>query len=482
MKKHFRVIVVGLSLGVLLFAAFILAVNLYVQSMGIQNRLRTALSQSVGMQVGVFRTTFSPWGGFRLDQIKIASDIPQARFDFLKAECLEVRCEFVPLLQGRIVIRRIALDAPDLVFQKNARGQFRLPRHTTPIVAATPGLVTPYPEMPEAMHTPVVSKSAPAPSAAPEVAAAKAPLPAADIRKILLRDGTFRFLAQDGSEVVRLEAVRCSLNARPGPNNFVGVLEIKKIVLLNRWEITNLEAAVTVENQKIHIQKLEADMGGGRLEGGADADLAASGQPYTAHFRLSKGELGKFFPADSDLARELIGMVHARLEYEGFATEEDKNKGHAELKISHAKVMHFPLIEIISQLVRTEEFKNLNIKKTEIKADITGSHIQITPSYLESDHVKITCSGPIDSLQKLDLNAQLLLDENLFKKLPSEARENFVKKIDTNQQALDFVINGTISEPSSNFVNRLIGDKLQKKFKNFLGTSESPTPKPTPRK
>ncbi len=482
MKKHFRVIVVGLSLGVLLFAAFILVVNLYVQSMGIQNRLRTQLSQAVGMQVGVFRTTFSPWGGFRLDQIKIVSDIPQSRFDFLKAECLEVRCEFVPLLQGRIVIRRIALDAPDFVFQKNARGQFRLPRHATSIIAAPSGLVTPRPLLPEAVHTPVVSRSEPAPPPAPGVVAAKAPLPAADIRKILLRDGTFRFLAQDGGELVRLQAVRCSLNARTGPNTFVGVLEIKKIVLLNRWEITNLEAAVTVENQKIHVLKLEADMGGGRLEGGADADLAAGGQPYTAHFRLSKGELGKFFPADSDLARELIGMVHARLEYEGFATQEDKNKGHAELKISHAKITHLPILELISQLVRSEEFRNLNIRKTEIKADITGPLIQITPSYLESDHVKITCSGPIDTQQKLNLNAQLLLDENLFKKLPSEARENFVKKTDTNQQALDFVINGTISEPGSNFVNRLIGDKLQKKFKNFLGNSESSTPKPMLRK
>ncbi|MEO7934227.1 MAG: AsmA-like C-terminal region-containing protein [Chthoniobacterales bacterium] len=476
MKKHFRVIVAVLSLGVLLFAAFILAVNLYVQSMGIQNRLRTALSQAVGMPVGVFRTTFSPWGGFRLDQIKITSDLPRASANFLTADCLEVRCEFIPLLQGRIVIRRVALDAPQFVFQKNDRGQFRFPRHATsmPIVVAPSARVPPRATLPEVTHTPIAT---PTPATAPAVATAKkAPLPDADIRKLLLRDGTFRFLAQDGSELIRLEMVRCSLNARTAPGTFIGVLEIKKAVILNRWEIANLEAAVTVENHQLHIQKLAADMGEGRLEGGADADLAAEGQPYSVHFRLSKGELGKFFPEDSDMARELVGMVHARLEYEGFATQEDKNKGHAELKISKARVTHLPILELASQLMRSDDLKKFSIRKTEIKADITGPLIHITPSAMESDHMKITFSGPVDARQNLDLRAQLLLDEALFKKLPSEARENFVKQSDSGQQALDFAINGTLSAPESNFVNRLIGEKLQKKFKNFLGNSE-PTPK-----
>ena len=464
-------------MGVLLFAAFVLAVNLYVQSIGVQNRIRVTLSEVVGMPVGMFRATFSPWGGFRLDQIKIASDLPAAKTDFLRAECLEVRCEFIPLFQGRVVLKRIALDAPQFVFQKNELGQYRFPRHSGKIVLPLPPspLATTKPALlPEAIHSPN-AKSAASPTVPSQIVELKPKLPERDldIRKLLVRDANFRFLAQDGTELLRMEKVRCSLNAKAIPNTFGGVLEIKKMVIFNTWEIFDLEAAITLNQQKLQIRKLAGNMGEGRVEGEANADWAMPGKPFNLWLRLNKGDLGKLFPQDSDFANELIGLVHARLEYEGFITDEARNKGHAELKVTHAKIVQLPLLQLISQLAGSEEFSNFSVKKTEIKADITGSQIQINPSYLMADHVQITFAGPVNTLQKLDLQAQLIIDEKLFKKLPSEARENFVIDTTTKQQKLDFVITGSLASPQTNLVDRLIGEKLRKKFKSFLGDEDA---------
>ena len=432
----------------LFLAILILVVNLYVQSRGMQNAIRARLSETLGMHVGVFRTTFSPWGGFRLDQIKIPSDIPGSRVDFLKAEFLEVRCEYLPLLRGQIIVKRIALDSPQIVFQQNAQGQFRLPKSQPLLAKATP--------------TSSVQASRSEQSKSLDV-------PEANVLKWLLRDGTLRFLAKDGTEMIRMEAVRCSLTAQTGAGNYAGVLEIKRLILLNCWEITPMEADIRVENQTLHLDKIHGNMGEGGVEGFAAIDMRADGLPYNLRLRLNKGQLSGFFAKDSELAQELTGLVHARLELDGFASQEERNRGHVEFKVSRAKITGLPLLQVVNQFVRSEEFGNLSVKKAELKADIVGSVTQITPSYLESDHVQVTFAGPMDAAHNLDLQAQLLMDDTLFKKMPSEARANFTKDPSRNMQSLAFVIKGPVFSPRSNLLRRIVGDKLQKRFKSFIG-------------
>ena len=460
MKKHFRLVVSTLCIAVLILALLILVVNLYVQSKGMQNTIRARLSESLGMRVGVFRTTFSPWGGFRMDQIKIPSDIPGSRVDFLKAEFLEVRCEYLPLLRGEVIVKRIALDSPQLVFQQNAKGQFRLPvsQDESTKVMSKPSSQVSGTEQNELLNVPTTS-----------------------VHKWLLRDGTLRFLANDGTELARMETVRCSLAAQPVLGNYAGVLEIKRLILLNRWEVTPVEADVRVENQTLHLDKIHGEMGEGGVEGYATLDTKGDGLPYNIRFRLNKGQLAAFFEKDSELAQELTGIVHARLDLDGFASQEDKNRGHVEIKVSRAKISGLPLLQVINQFVRSEEFGNLTVKKAELKADILGSVPQIAPSYLESDHVQVTFSGPIDAAHNLDLQAQLTMDDTLFKKLPSEARENFVKDPNRNLHSLEFVIKGPVLTPRTNLLRRIVGEKLQRKFKSFLGEipdDESATPIP----
>ncbi|HEX8371829.1 MAG TPA: AsmA-like C-terminal region-containing protein [Chthoniobacterales bacterium] len=475
MKKHFRLIISSLCLGALLFAAFILAVNLYVQSKDMQERIRTGLSDAVGMPVGVFRTTFSPWGGFRLDRIRIKSDVPKAAHDFLHAECLEVRCEFIPLVQGRVVVRRIALDAPQFVLQKNERNQFRFPSEEGPEPKARPVVVPGAGVVRKATPTPRVLADA-SPTVSPTL---KAILPEGkpDIRKLLLRDGNFRFLAADGSEILRLEMVRCSLNAKAVPNTFAGPLEIKRAVLMNRWELIDVEAAISLDKQHLRIEKISGLINDGHIAGAITADLGAAGQPYSARLRLTDAQVAQFFPKDSDYATDVKGTVHARLEFDGFLTQEEKNKGHAELKISRAEISDIPMLKVLGQVVRSQDMANLTIKKVEIKADMAGPHTKITSSYLQSPHVEVKFSGAVDPARNLDLQAQLVVSAALFKKLPTEARENFVEVTGTEQRMLDFTINGPLVSPRTNLVNRLIGDKLQKKLRGFLGGDE---PEPSP--
>ncbi len=466
MKKHLRPLLATLCVCALLFAGFILAVNLYVQSAAVQNRIRQTLGAALGMPLEMFRATFSPWGGFRIDQIRVASDVPGASADFLRAEFLEVRCEFIPLLRGHVVLKRIALDAPHVVLQQTAGGAFHLPALA---------------------RKPATSPSTPSPARpAAEVSSITLPSYDLDIRKWLLRDGNLLLLDPAGKEILRLESIRSALTAQTAPGTFSGDLAIKRAVIFNRWEATGIEASVKIDQQKVHIDKLRGDLAEGRIEGELNADGAAPGRPYNYWLRLNKGQLEKFCPPDSDLAGELTGLIHSRLEYSGSAANPATNIGHAELKISRSKITQLPILSLLSQLLRGENVGKLSIEKVEIKADIAGSQIQITPSIIEASLAKVTFAGPLDGQRNLNLKSRLSIEEALFKKLPTEMRENFSADPAMGTHDLEFSITGPLEAPHTDLLNRLIGEKLRKKFHRFLGgmnsAEDSPAPTASPKK
>ena len=465
MKQPLRRLISISCLGAFLIAAFILAVNLYVQSAGVQSRLRSALSDAVGSPVTFFRTTFSPWNGFRIDRLKIASPHAASDPDLLQTNHLEVRCKFFPLFAGKAVLQRIALDSPVIVFQQNADGRFQWVQRTDPKKTASPATAA----------TPAV----------PDSSRVAVPLPEPDIRKILLKNGSLVLLARDGTELLRAEAFRCSLNSTSIPGKFQGPFKAEKITLRGLWVISEIDAEVTLENQKIAITDFDARLGEGKIIGDLHADFSASAIPYELAFRLIDAQLPHFFPPDFDLARSLEGNIHARINLAGeIAT--GKRSGHAEWKISRARINQIQLLQTIGELTGNDRWKKLSIKKAEIKADFHDSTIRITPSHFTANEGRVIFSGQIDPELQLDFDGLLYLDEVIYKKLPSEARDNFVLSQDpeiTGYQ-LDFTVDGPIDAPRSDFVNRLIGERLEKKMRGFLRSfvgESAPSPTPAPK-
>lgn len=460
MKQPLRRLISIFCLGAFLIAAFVLAVNLYVQSTGVQARLRSALSDVVGVPVTFFRTTFSPWNGFRLDQLKIASPHGSTDPDLLQSAHLEVRCKFFPLFTGKAVLQRIALESPVIVLQQNNAGHFQWIQRSDKKKPAS---------------APPTTGSAPATRVV-------LPLPEPNIRKILLKNGSLLLVDREGNELLHAEAFRCSLNSTDTPGKFQGPLKAGKITLRKLWVISDIEAEVTVENEKVTISKFDAQLGEGKLIGDFKVDLSSPTLPYELASRLIDAQFPNFFPPDFELARSLDGNIHARINLTGeLAT--DKREGHAEWKISRARINQIQLLQTIGELTGNDRWKKLSIKKAEIKADFFDDSIRITPSHLTANEGRVIFSGEIDPTFQVAFQGMLYLDEPIYQKLPSEARANFVPSTDPEIEGfqLDFTVNGPMESPRSNFVNRLIGDRLEKKMRGFLrgfvGESE-PAPAP----
>jgi len=129
--------------GLSIFGAVVfLALNLYVQSQGIQARIQQELRQRFGATLKIGRISVTPWSGLKLSGITIAQGTIGANGNFLEAKNFGLRIAFFSLFSRRLVIKEVSLVSPKVVWPQNAEGKWRLPdlrperSQSTPNIAA----------------------------------------------------------------------------------------------------------------------------------------------------------------------------------------------------------------------------------------------------------------------------------------------------------------------------------------------------------
>jgi len=103
MKRLLRATLIVVGAVAALLGLGLLAINLYVQSPGTQVRLREIVSENLGYPVSVFRISFTPWNGFHLQDVTIQD--PSVDYPLLKAQDLWIRCNYLPLLRRKLIVR-----------------------------------------------------------------------------------------------------------------------------------------------------------------------------------------------------------------------------------------------------------------------------------------------------------------------------------------------------------------------------------------
>lgn len=464
----------------LLIALFTLAVNLYVQSSGVQLKICQALSDAIQMPVSVFRTTYTPWGGFTLSQIEIRGTKNNSganRTPFLTAANLQIHCQTLPLLAGDFVINRITVNHPVLTWQQNADGDWEWPANPkqseqaqTPVVEATP---QPVPKIATRPTTPSPTASSTPPltpvESATESTAPPPQKPPVTVHKIAVYEGTLLFIDNDGREIALLDNLRLTVDEDPTPGNFVGKLWIQRILLRERYEIADFNSPVSVSNDSIDIPKIAGAFAGGKIKGSATLQTGKRGTPFALKLKITKASLATICTADPEVASHIQGSVRGDIELTGLGSHSQSNQGTGEFRIENGAFQQYPLLQTIGQILRVDELEMLTLNAARLHLDVSNSLISVQPLEVESQNLRLTATGTVAPDHKLDLGARLFINEKTWKRLPSEARENFVPVPASKERALDFNVRGDLGQPQTDLLKRLIGDKLQKRVRNFLG-------------
>ena len=100
-----------IAAGVLVAAAIVLlCVNLYLQSDGVQQRIRDAAVRALGTEVKIRSSMYTPWSGLVLRGISVP-DPANANPSVVEATALRIRFALVPLLKRRFVITECTLSS-----------------------------------------------------------------------------------------------------------------------------------------------------------------------------------------------------------------------------------------------------------------------------------------------------------------------------------------------------------------------------------
>jgi len=116
--KYLLVLVV-LTVGGLLVAPFVIDVNNY------RVEISEQVEHATGRQftIGEIHASLFPWIGVELKDVRMANARGFSRPEFLRAKQLQIQVEVMPLLNHEVVIRSFRLIDPEIMLEKNSRGE-----------------------------------------------------------------------------------------------------------------------------------------------------------------------------------------------------------------------------------------------------------------------------------------------------------------------------------------------------------------------
>ncbi|PYI78114.1 MAG: hypothetical protein DMF04_04365, partial [Verrucomicrobia bacterium] len=258
-----------------LFLVFLLGANLYVQSQATQQRIQQELSQRLKMPLQIQRISVTPWGGLKLSGITIPQNDDPHAAPFLQAKHFQLRVDLRSILWRPLIIKEVALIAPDVIWTQNESGQWRVPMTETPSEAET--------EIEEQANPPPDTSTQATPAAEQPTQTKRLKVEnrsaAPQIKKVRLSDGSFHFLDHQKRNVALFDGVQFSSSMRD-VTSMRGEARIARIVLRDRVFLSTLRSPIRYNPAELELSGITAQIANGQLTGDFSMEPQAEDSPF----------------------------------------------------------------------------------------------------------------------------------------------------------------------------------------------------------
>jgi hypothetical protein len=471
LKHAFRV-ALFLVLGVIgCSGVALLAINLYIQSPGIQRELRASVSESLDLPIDVFRITFTPWGGLNLDSVTVGK--PGTSSPVLQAKKLHVRCDYDAFFRRKIIVREILLQDVEI---------------TIPM-----GSTKDQPSLVQEKKTPRPASLAlqPVPSQAPAQTVLASPSPSVktptlrdtlsrrfwvEIQKFKLRNATITVVHPDGSTVALVHGLDCILNFRHG--DYLGRAHAENALVAEAIQIDDIAAPVKFQAGVLTLNEISASVSGGELTGDLTVDFNKPGVDYRLRLNAAGVDLNEVASRTSNFLDRAHGSLEGSFELSGSVRDASKLAGVGSLEIKSAYLDQYPLMQEIGRWTQIDELQRLDLERAVSNFRVVGPNIQVDSIRLVSKNCQITLNGQVEDAHRLALDGRLTVSQFLSQKIPNELEDNFQPATDGHGRYLDFHVSGSLIRPESNLFEKIIGDR-RKLWQHLLhGSRPSPSEAP----
>jgi len=430
----------------ILWAAAILFINIYLQSGAVQTRIREAISREVGVPAQIRQTFYTPWSGVSISGLSIPST-DDSKIPLLEVQKIHVDLDLFSLLRGRLIVKNLTLLSPSLAFRQSAQSA---PSAPTPPAEPDALIALPADHLPgdasRLVQTQIPSSSG----------KTRPQMPPAQIQNLHIEGGRAAFFNTKGSKFLELDGV--SLDARSDKTNkFQGVYRVARGTVWNSIQPREFQGDFAWEAGHLSLPNIQAVLADGQLTGQLEW---LPNKSFGIVAGIASASLQKL-AADSGLnSKGTQGALNAKLALEGTAGNPETFHGTAEVNLVEARIEPIELIRQLGELLRVDELRMLELKNAEAVFSIGDSSVIVEELSLISENLMIDAVGTTGFDGSLDLEARLHVNEKLRKETRGLLGKNFQPSETEGYTHMPFVVTGSLARPKSDLLEKMVGLRI----------------------
>ena len=447
--KRFLLIAAGI---IVLAAIVLLCINLYLQSDGVQQRIRDSAERALGAEVKVRSSMYLPWSGFVIRGISVP-DPTNANINFAEAEALRIRFALRPLTEGRFVITECTVFRPKLVVRQLENGEwvFPLGRERIELTEAPK-------EAPTTTRKGISFKT--------------------ELQNLRLRGGSIVFLNAKNRAIVSLDKADISAQIAPD-RSAAGTFEIGRSDFFGSLKPRKIGGPFTWDGKNLDFPDIQGLLAGGKLTG--KYHMQTREQPsFTLALQVAGVLLRKLAEEAQVEPGKTEGSLQGSLEMNGDPRDIGSVNGVGQFELVSAQLKPVEFLVKLGELLQIDELQLLKLTDARINATIQDERVHIDDVTLKSDNLILQGTGPVRFNGKMNLNASLMVNRKLQQQLKGVLSKNFVDSEDPEYRELPFTVTGRVDNPKTDLLDKLIGAKVGQDvggmLMNILRSSASPQP------
>ena len=322
-------------------AIVLLCINLYLQSDGVQQRIRDAALQSLGTEVKIRSTMYTPWTGLVLRGVSVA-DPTNANLNIVEATALRVRFSFAPLLKNRFVITECTLFEPKLIVRQLENGDWFVP-------------------------LPSARTQAPEGSKEASPSTAKGSFFKTELQQFRLRSGNIVFLNAKNRAIATLDRAHIS-GQIASDQSVMGIFEVGKADFFNSLKPRKIGGPFTWDGKVLDFPDIQGSLAGGKLNG--NYRIASGDKPSFVLGLQFSGVLLRKLAEEAQLEPgKTEGILQGSVDLGGDPRESHSTMGSGHFELVSAKLKPMDFLIKLGELLNIDELQLL--KLSDAKIDVT---------------------------------------------------------------------------------------------------------------
>lgn len=435
MKRLTRIFIISAAVVVALLLGGWWYLSMWLRSPETRALVERELSKAIKMPLKFNSLEISLWGGVRAEGVSIQDGGTQ----FFESTRFTATHRIAPLFSGRFVFSEVTIDAPRFTMVQRGDGSWK------------------FPQLPEAEKAPKLEQAAsdktPKPAATPKPKRE----PKVFVEKLLVTNGQVDFFDKDHKPVASANGVRITLKD-VNEQKVEGRIMAAQLLCNGIANLTDFSAGVSNSEEKgLIIPDFVAKAGGGTITGGYSRKPEKPAK-YSAKVKVQDVDIGKAISESGVPAPNVTGLLSAAIDVRGVGNDTKQLSGSAKLTFKNGTCREIEMVNDIGGLLQMEEFANFGIPEATADISIWNGRLNIKPLSITAPPLGLTATGTAKLDGKLDLDAKILADESFIAKRASVASQ--FEPADANgKRALAFEVNGSLTKPKHNLLERLTGTK-----------------------